>query len=137
MFLNLVFGMNSDSKKILLLRESSQQQVQSMPSENINNMEDSNHHHVQFAKKTEFIPVTIIEDHKKVHGEDEHNHKHEHELEKERINTDHNVELDIKQQVKQDCSCRHSDDSDSEQYHSRPRSILKHKPNCVVIVHQD
>lgn len=125
-------------KKILLLRESSNQPVQSMPSENINSMVDNNHHHVQFAKKTEFIPVTIIEDHKKNQGEDEHNHKHvhEHELEQERIETD-NVGHVIKQRVNHDCTCRHSDDSDSEQFHTRPRSILKHKPNCVVIVHQD
>lgn len=100
-----------------------------MPSEN----HDDSHHHVQFAKKTEFIPVTIIEDHRKLHSSEESKNDIENIPSEVTISVSPPT-VDSKEHV--ECSCRHSDDSDCE-FSTKPRSILKHKPTCVVIVHQD
>lgn len=94
-------------------------------------MPSENQHHVQFSKKTEFIPVTIIEDHIKLHGD---HGDEETKSDNVKISDQTIIVSPPKEHV--ECSCRHSDDSDSESS-TKPRSILKHKPNCVVVVHQD
>ena len=105
---------------------------------------DENTHKVQFSQKTEFIPVTIIEDHIKLIPEEQNLNNNEsnngqvtlpkRKFSKDITGSDEMLKVHLQQHV--ECSCRHSDDSDSE-CATKPRSILKHKPNCVVIVHQD
>lgn len=135
-------GMGSETTKKLILSNATAIIVNKMPSET-NSSDDNNQHHVQFSKKTEVIPVNIIENNAKMSDivdDEDNNQKHsqDHDTEQKHISYP-DVKHDFKHLINHDsdCSSRQSDDSDGEIYHSKPRSILKHKPNCVVIVHKD
>lgn len=144
--LKRVFEMGSETVNKLILHDSTDNMVNKIPSRE-NGKTDQNHHHVQFSKKTELIPVNIIENHLKEH----HIEEGEENIEKQEPETGLNssefneqalrlasTKHNLKHTINPDSECcRQSDDSDSEMCHSKPRSILKHKPNCVVVVHQE
>jgi hypothetical protein len=57
--------MGSETTKKLILSNATAIIVNKMPSET-NSSDDNNQHHVQFSKKTEVIPVNIIENNAKM-----------------------------------------------------------------------